>query len=58
MKTTSLTKIHWADLNKGQLAFYTGKWFLLWTFKFFIIGLMAACTLLAFFLACTPKPKE
>jgi hypothetical protein len=38
-----------SSLSKGAIAFYTGKWFLIWTLKIFAIGLMAAVAMLAFF---------
>jgi hypothetical protein len=37
-----------SNLNKRAIAFYTGKWFLIWSLKIFAIGLMAAVTILAF----------
>ncbi|MFA5766694.1 MAG: hypothetical protein WC919_02075 [Candidatus Paceibacterota bacterium] len=40
-----------AELDKLSLAFYTGKWFLLWSFKFLCLGLMAVGAITTFLLA-------
>jgi len=40
-----------AELDKSALAFYTGKWFLLWSFKFICLGIMAACAIITFLAA-------
>jgi hypothetical protein len=37
-----------AELDKSALAFYTGKWFLLWNFKFLCLGLMAVGAIITF----------
>ena len=61
MKTTQ-TRTHGkpclADLDKGSLAFYTGKWFLIWSFKFFCMGVMAAIAITVFLMACMPGDKK
>jgi hypothetical protein len=45
-------------LNNQSVAYYTGKWFCIWTFKFFCVGIMAICAILVFFMACMPKDKD
>jgi hypothetical protein len=40
-----------AEFDKSALAFYTGKWFLLWSFKFLCLGIMAVCAVLTFLMA-------
>lgn len=57
-RTSTLRSIHWDELDKGLVAVYTGKWFLIWTFKIFCVAIMAACALFALFFSVMPKPKE
>jgi len=44
-----------SELDKSALAFYTGKWFLLWSFKFACLGLMGICAILTFLAAACRK---
>lgn len=56
---TKTHKIHFSELSKSSLAFYTGKWFLIWSFKFFTIGLMAATAIMVFLMAtCGGKDQS
>ena len=49
---------NFADLSKTSLIYYTGKWFLIWSLKFFAIGLMGIAAMLVFLKACMPDGQD
>jgi chromate transport protein ChrA len=44
-----IIKINWSQIDKKSLAYYTVKWFFIWTGRIMIIGLFALCVLLYLF---------
>jgi chromate transport protein ChrA len=42
------------SLNYWTLAYYTGKWTLIWSFKFTGYAIIIICALLTFIMACVP----
>ncbi len=53
-----MSKIVLSELDYRPLAFYSAKWFLIWSFWFFSIGILAAVTLIAFLAACCREAAE
>lgn len=42
----------------NNLCYYTGKWFLIWGFKIFLVGLVGALTLTAAVVAMANSSKK
>jgi hypothetical protein len=43
----NMSTLKLSELDRASLAFYTGKWFLLWSFKFLLFGLVVICAVWA-----------
>jgi len=44
--------IVFSELDAKSLFFYSAKWFAIWSFWLFSIGMMAVVTIIAFLAAC------
>jgi hypothetical protein len=55
---TTLGNIRFSELDRKSVAFYTAKWFLIWSLRIFIIGLMVVIAITLFLAAACKEASE